>query len=259
MNNIPGVYSIEIEQGNIINQDMIDQLRPKMTKRQVLYIMGSSMLVDVFHQKRWNYLYSEQPGGEPRRQKRLSLFFDGDELIGVQGDFRPSSLPVTTKSYDTTIEVPKRDLDKTLWGKMKRFWGEDEAKTLEELNGENFNATESDNEITETKSGDKSNEIIDEAELPDEVTGIYERVDDVSSVSTEPDNEIAETSSEEQSKEVSNEAELADEKIDNTIPMTETPVTTEESIDNTTEKEDSEVSTEPLTEEKPQELEEVQN
>ena len=259
MNNIPGVYSIDIEQGNIINQDMVDQLRPKMTKRQVLYIMGSSMLVDVFHQKRWDYIYSEQPGGKPRRQKRLSLFFDGDELIGVQGDFRPSSLPVMTKSYDTTIEVPKRDLDKTLWGKMKRFWGEDEAKKLEELNGENFNATESDNEITETKSGDKSNEIIDESELPDEVTGIYERVDDVSSVSTEPDNEIAETSSEEQSKEVSNEAELADEKIDNTIPMTEAPVTAEEGIDNTTEKEDSEVSIEPLTEEKPQELEEVQN
>ena len=239
MDNIPGVYSIDIEQGNIINQDMIDQLRPKMTKRQVLYIMGSSMLVDVFHQKRWDYLYSEQPGGEPRRQKRLSLFFDGDELIGVQGDFRPSSLPVMTKSYDTTIEVPKRDLDKTLWGKMKRFWKEDEPRTLGEL-------------------PDEESDIIKPViETPDTETGIYEIVDD--SISTEPDNEISETSSEEEIKEVSNEAELADENADNTIPMTETTVTPEDGIDNTPGEDDSEFSTEPLTEEKPQELEEIQN
>ncbi|MCK5477384.1 MAG: outer membrane protein assembly factor BamE [Methylococcales bacterium] len=215
MNNIPGVYSIDIEQGNIINQDMVDQLRPKMTKRQVLYIMGSSMLVDVFHQKRWDYIYSEQPGGKPRRQKRLSLFFDGDELMGVQGDFRPSSLPVITKSYDTTVEVPKRDLDRTLWGKMKRLWTEDEPRTLEQLNGENSIVTESNNEKTETTSEDESSGVIDEPEL-------------------------------------------LDEESDNTTPITETP-DTETDIDDTPEKEDSEVSTEPLEEEKPQELEEIQN
>ena len=215
MNNIPGVYSIDIEQGNIINQDMIDQLRPKMTKRQVLYIMGSSMLVDVFHQKRWDYIYSEQPGGKPRRQKRLSLFFDGDELMGIQGDFRPSSLPVITKSYDTTVEVPKRDLDRTLWGKMKRLWTEDEPRTLEQLNGENSIVTESNNEKTETTSEDESSGVIDEPEL-------------------------------------------LDEENDNTTPITEAP-DTETDIDDTPEKEDSEVSTEPLEEEKPQELEEIQN
>jgi outer membrane protein assembly factor BamE len=127
MNNLPGVYSLDVQQGNIINQDMIDQLRPGMTKRQVLYIMGSSMLVDVFHQQRWDYLYSTQPGGESRKQKRLSLFFDGDSLIGVQGDFRPSTLAVIRKSNETTLDLPKRDLDNTLWGKMSRLMNENEA------------------------------------------------------------------------------------------------------------------------------------
>lgn len=118
MENLPGVYSLDIQQGNIVNQEMIDQLRPNMTKRQVVYIMGSSMLVDVFHQKRWDYLYSEQPGGEDRVQKRLSLFFDDDRLIGIQGDFRPSSLPVIAESKETTVDLPKRDLEKTLWEKI---------------------------------------------------------------------------------------------------------------------------------------------
>jgi len=131
MNNLPGVYTLDIQQGNIISQDVIDQLRPKMTKRQVLYIMGSSMLVDVFHQKRWDYLYSEQLGGKARKQKRLSLFFDGDELIGVQGDYRPSTLAVIKTSKETTIEVPPRDLEKTLWEKITGLFNDDESITSE--------------------------------------------------------------------------------------------------------------------------------
>ena len=115
----PGVYAIDVQQGNIIDQDMINQLRPNMTKRQVLYIMGSPMLTDVFHQKRWDYIYSEQLGKEARMQKRMSLLFDGDNLMGVQGDFKPSSLPVMMPSKDVTVEVPARDLDKTLAEKLK--------------------------------------------------------------------------------------------------------------------------------------------
>lgn len=125
LDNLPGVYSLDIQQGNVITQDMIDQLRPSMTKRQVLYIMGSSMLVDVFHPQRWDYLYSEQTSGDPRLQKRLSLFFKGDELISVQGDFKPSSKPVPRKNQNTTVEVPPRILEKTLWEKITGLFDDD--------------------------------------------------------------------------------------------------------------------------------------
>lgn len=126
MENIPGVYTLDIQQGNMINQDMVDQLKPNMTKRQVLYIMGSSMLIDVFHQARWDYLYSEQLDGEQRKQKRLSLFFNGDNLSGIQGDFKPNPLVVNRKSNETTVDVPPRDLDKTLWEKIVSFFSSDE-------------------------------------------------------------------------------------------------------------------------------------
>lgn len=112
---VPGVYVMDIQQGNIVTQDMIDQLRPNMSKKQVLYILGSPMLIDPFHQKRWDYIYAEQPGGEARMQKRIALLFEGDELRGVQGDFRPSSVPVIPISKDVTVEVPKRESNDTLW------------------------------------------------------------------------------------------------------------------------------------------------
>lgn len=125
LENLPGVYSLDVQQGNVINQAMIDQLRPNMTKRQVLYIMGSSMLVDVFHQNRWDYLYSEQPGGGDRIQKRLSLYFKDDILVGVQGDFRPSTLPVIAENNESTIDLPKRNLEKTMWEKITGIFSDD--------------------------------------------------------------------------------------------------------------------------------------
>lgn len=125
LTNLPGVYTVDVQQGNMVDQDMIDQLRPNMNKRQVLYIMGSPMLVDFYHQKRWDYLYSAQIEGGDRQQKRLSLFFDNDLLIGVQGDFKPSEVPVIKTSNETTVDVPKRDLEKTLWEMITGLFGYD--------------------------------------------------------------------------------------------------------------------------------------
>lgn len=86
----PGVYKIDIQQGNVVTQDMIDQLRPGMTRKQVRFIMGNPLLTDTFHANRWDYLYSIQPGGGQRLQERVSVNFgDDDQLVGLSGDFMP--------------------------------------------------------------------------------------------------------------------------------------------------------------------------
>lgn len=127
LNNLPGVYTIPIQQGNIVDQKMIDQLRPNMTERQVLYILGSPMLVDTFHQKRWDYLYSNQPSGEDRQQKKVSILFnEANQVAGIQGDFKPSETPVVKSSEETTVDVPKRDIERTMWQKIKGLFGFDD-------------------------------------------------------------------------------------------------------------------------------------
>jgi len=87
----PGVYKISIPQGNIITQDMVDQLRPGMTKRQVIFVMGTPLIRDPYHQDRWDYIYSFQPGGGERGQERISVTFIDDELVSTSGDFAPST------------------------------------------------------------------------------------------------------------------------------------------------------------------------
>jgi len=110
----PGVYKVDIQQGNVVTQDMIDQLRPGMTRSQVRFIMGSPLITDTFHASRWDYLYSIQPGGGQRQQERVSLVFnESDQLAGLAGDFLPGvsrdeailgAQPTTTEPQQPTAE-----------------------------------------------------------------------------------------------------------------------------------------------------------
>jgi outer membrane protein assembly factor BamE len=86
----PWVYKIDIEQGNIIEQEAVDQLIPGLTKNQVRFILGSPINIDTFNQQRWDYVYSMSRGGGGHRQERLSLYFVDDRLEYFQGDFIPS-------------------------------------------------------------------------------------------------------------------------------------------------------------------------
>ena len=103
---IPGVYKIDVQQGNVIEQEMIDKLRPGMTKRQVRYIMGTPLIIDTFEPDRWDYVYSYQPGGGKRVQEQISLLFADGKLANFIGHFRPSSAvpdePDTAQDPDET-------------------------------------------------------------------------------------------------------------------------------------------------------------
>jgi outer membrane protein assembly factor BamE len=86
----PGVYKIDIPQGNIITQEMVDQLKPGMTYSQVRYVMGTPLVVDTFSGERWDYIYTFKKGGEKRTQEKLSLFFENGVLTRFSGDYKPA-------------------------------------------------------------------------------------------------------------------------------------------------------------------------
>ena len=89
-NLFPGVYKIDIQQGNVATQEMIDQLRPGMTKNQVKFVMGTPLVQDTFDQNRWGYFYSYKPGGKERQQKIVTLYFENDRLARLEGDLAPT-------------------------------------------------------------------------------------------------------------------------------------------------------------------------
>lgn len=97
----PGVYKINVEQGNIVTPEMAAQLKPGMTRRQVKFILGTPLVEDTFNRDRWDYLYSKRNGDKILDQSRLTVEFDGDTLANVSGDLAPSDWGAEVASEPT--------------------------------------------------------------------------------------------------------------------------------------------------------------
>ncbi len=119
LTDIPLVYKPEVQQGNVVTQEMVDKLQPGMNRRQVTYILGTPLLVDAFHQDRWDYIYTRETGGGAGNKERISLFFEDDTLIRVEGDFRPQpKQDPLADGEETVFSVP--DYGKTEKGFFTR-------------------------------------------------------------------------------------------------------------------------------------------
>jgi outer membrane protein assembly factor BamE len=95
----PGVYRIAVQQGNIIDQKKVDQLKMGMSRRQVQFVMGSPLMNDAFHEDRWDYIYQVRRGGETLRDRRFTVFFEGDELVRYEGDYEPNDANPEEATY----------------------------------------------------------------------------------------------------------------------------------------------------------------
>jgi len=102
-NYLPKVYKLDIQQGNVVTQEMVDKLKPGMTRAQVRYVLGTPLVQDAFHQNRWDYFYSLKKGTDGVAEtRRLTLIFKDDVLQNVQGDVatrqgEPAPAPAANK------------------------------------------------------------------------------------------------------------------------------------------------------------------
>ena len=84
------LYKIEIQQGNLITQELVDKLKPGMTRPQVRFVLGSPLISDAFHHNRWDYVYRLEQRGALVEQRHLTVFFEDDKLVRIDGSFSPS-------------------------------------------------------------------------------------------------------------------------------------------------------------------------
>lgn len=106
-------YRIDVRQGNYVEQSMVAQLRRGMTREQVRFVLGTPLVVDVFREDRWDYVYLFQPGRGPAEQRVISVFFVDDLLDRVDGDVVAAdgseTVGATTeRSRVVEIEAPQR-------------------------------------------------------------------------------------------------------------------------------------------------------
>ena len=79
-------YKIDIQQGNVVTQEMVGKLKAGMTRSQVRFVLGSPLVIDMFHADRWDYIYLMQKQGRPDERRRLTVLFDGDKMLTLEGD-----------------------------------------------------------------------------------------------------------------------------------------------------------------------------
>lgn len=89
----PGVYLVNIDQGNIVDQDMVDQLKPEMTRRQVRFLLGTPIVEDTFNNDRWDYIRVVRRGEDTLLKRRLTVVFENDVLVDVEGDYVGENWP----------------------------------------------------------------------------------------------------------------------------------------------------------------------
>ena len=120
-------YKLDVQQGNVVTSKMLLQLRPGMTQSQVRFIMGTPLIQDSFHGKRWDYVYQMRENGKITEQRRVILDFEKDVLKTVRGDVIPSttdaskSNEVADNSGTRVINPSAKAEDKSLFGALK-FW-----------------------------------------------------------------------------------------------------------------------------------------
>ncbi|HZZ91689.1 MAG TPA: outer membrane protein assembly factor BamE [Usitatibacter sp.] len=100
------VYKIDVQQGNLVTQDLVDKLKPGMTRAEVKQLLGTPLLNDVFHQNEWDYYFANARGGRVASQpSRLTVYFKDDKMASYAGAGRsgraaadsPSSLSRTER------------------------------------------------------------------------------------------------------------------------------------------------------------------
>jgi outer membrane protein assembly factor BamE len=110
------VYTPDVQQGNLLDKKTVDQLKPGMTKRQVLVLMGTPSVSTPFDQSRWDYVSTQSHRGGPIKVRTLTLTFNNDTLVRTEGDFFPQDaekLLEDSKKYHADYPVNETEGDKS--------------------------------------------------------------------------------------------------------------------------------------------------
>lgn len=78
------VHKIDVQQGNIIEAKAIEKLQPGLDKKQVLFLLGSPAVKDLFHADEWEYIYYLKPGRGEKQIERLTVYFDENRVSRIE-------------------------------------------------------------------------------------------------------------------------------------------------------------------------------
>jgi len=77
------IYKVDIQQGNLISNETVSQLKKGMSKSEVASLLGNPLLQDNFRSNRWDYIYYTGRGNKTSKRQSLTLIFANERLVQV--------------------------------------------------------------------------------------------------------------------------------------------------------------------------------
>ncbi|MEK9776594.1 MAG: outer membrane protein assembly factor BamE [Quisquiliibacterium sp.] len=82
-------HKIDIPQGNYLTQEMLNRVKPGMNRAQVRAALGTPLLNQLFHDDRWDYVFSYRYASGRLEQRSVTILFKGDQVSEILADKLP--------------------------------------------------------------------------------------------------------------------------------------------------------------------------
>ena len=171
--NMLSPYKLNIQQGNFVSSEMLSRVQYGMTKEQVRFILGTPLLMDIFHANRWDYLFRLQKPNGATTTNRVTIFFSGNLVDRIVSDKLPnekeylmhitSDDEVSEKTKkETDTEATEKKTDETSSGESAETAADSAGVTEEEQRSAPADAVEPRNEPE--PSGDTGTSVQDDTD-----------------------------------------------------------------------------------------------
>lgn len=101
-------YRVDIVQGNVVTSEQLALVKPGMLRAQVRDVLGTALLVSVFHADRWDYVFTLKQQGVASQARNVTIYFKGDVVDRIEADPLPSEAEfvATLKSPSLPGSIP---------------------------------------------------------------------------------------------------------------------------------------------------------
>lgn len=113
-------HKVPVVQGNFVSRERAELLRPGMSRQQVREILGTPLLASVFHQDRWDYVFTLKRKGMPDQAHHLTVYFRGDVLDRFEGDQLPTEAEFADQ-IDTQRRTARAPVLEATEAQLQRF------------------------------------------------------------------------------------------------------------------------------------------
>ena len=90
-------YRSDVVQGNFLSREQVALLRPGMSRNDVRNVLGTPLVTSLFHDGRWDYVFTLKRQGTAGQSFRYAVYFNGEALARFEGDDMPSEAEFLAK------------------------------------------------------------------------------------------------------------------------------------------------------------------